>query len=73
MSRTSWGYHNQEMRLYQFPDVYTKRVWVEELAFHEEISAQDSFVADFRGYAVKWGKEEAIVEYISPNSPLQGE
>jgi len=70
-TRKVWGYSPSEARLYCFENKAFRYNYIEEHPNVEEISAQDSFVSDFRGYAAKWGYLDAIEEYISPNSPIR--
>lgn len=70
-SRHVWGYSSAENRLYCFENKAFRTNYLDNHPNVEEIQAQDSFVQDFRGYAAKWGKTDALAEFISPNSPIQ--
>jgi hypothetical protein len=70
-TRNVWGFSLKEFRLYCFSNKAERTKYLEENKDVEELQAQDSFVADFRSYAAKWGMADAIEEFISPYSPIQ--
>lgn len=71
MSRNCWGYSSRENRLYAFNCKADRTKYLTEHPDVEEMDAAFSFVQDFRGYAAKWGKTDALAEFLSPKSPIQ--
>ena len=71
MSRNVWAYNAKECRLYCFPTKAERTKFLAENTEMEEMLGADSFVQDMRTYAIKWGKESAELDFISPNSPIK--
>jgi hypothetical protein len=70
-TRRVWGFSLKEFRLYCFSNKAERTKYLAENKDVEELQAQDSFVADFRGYSVKHGYPDAIRDFISDKSPIR--